>query len=57
MLPTVLRDKMEMIGNDSRRQTRQAGNIVLELWKIKSPQESKDWKYTIFFASHDKAAW
>jgi len=42
MLSIALRDGIEMVRNDSGRQTRQAGNIILELWKIKSPQKDRE---------------
>jgi len=40
MLPVLLRDKFVIIGNQNQRLTRQAGNIVLELRKIKSAQKN-----------------
>jgi len=40
MLPVLLRDKFVTVENENQRLTRQAGNIVLELRKIKSAQKS-----------------
>jgi len=40
MLPVLLPDKFVIVGNENQRVTRQAGNIVLELRKIRSAQKN-----------------
>jgi len=40
MLPVLLRNKFVIVGNENQRTARQAGNIVLELRKIKNAQKS-----------------
>jgi len=43
-LVSVLRNRIKIIESGSERQTRQAGNIVLEFRKIKSARKSVFWK-------------
>jgi len=40
MLPVVLRNKIEIVESDSKRETRQVGNIVLEFRKTRNAQKS-----------------
>jgi len=40
MLPTQLRDKLQIVGNECTRETRQAGNIEFQFRKTKSAQKS-----------------
>jgi len=40
VLPVSLRNRIEIVGSESQRQTRQAGNIVLELRKTRNAQKS-----------------
>jgi len=40
MLPAALRNRIEIVGRNSERQTRQAENIVLEFRKTRSAQKS-----------------
>lgn len=40
MLPEVLRDRLEIVGEDYGRDTRQKGNIVIQLRKRRSAQKS-----------------
>jgi len=40
MLPTQLRNRLQIVGNECTRETRQAGNIELQLRKTKSAQKS-----------------
>lgn len=40
MLPTQLRDRLQIIGNECARETRQTGNIELQFRKTKSAQKS-----------------
>jgi len=38
-------NKIEIIGSESQKQTRQAGNVVLGLGKIRNPQKSVLYNY------------
>jgi len=40
MLPVLLRNKFVIVGNESQRLTRQAGNIMLKLCKTRSAQKN-----------------
>jgi len=40
MLPTQLRDRLQIVGNECTRETRQAGNIELQFRKTKSVQKN-----------------
>jgi len=40
MLPIQLRDRLQIVGNECTRETRQTGNIELQFRKIKSAQKS-----------------
>jgi len=40
MLPTQLRDRLQIVGNECTKETRQAGNIELQFRKTKSAQKS-----------------
>jgi len=44
MLPTQLRDRLQIVENECTRETRQAGNIELQLRKTKSAQKSLFYK-------------
>jgi len=39
-LPLSLRNKIEIVGSENQRQTRQAGNVVLRLRKIRNARKS-----------------
>jgi len=40
VLPTQLRDRLQIVGNECTRETRQAGNIELQFRKTKSAQKN-----------------
>lgn len=40
MLPTQLRDRLQIVGRKGTRETRQAGNIEIQFRKTKSAQKS-----------------
>jgi len=50
MLPVSLRNKIEIVGSESQRQTGQAGNIVLGLRKTRNAQKSVFYRDVQFLA-------
>jgi len=54
MLPVSLRNKIVIVGNENQRLTKQAGNIVLGLRKIRNAQKSMFYENIQFLASQDK---
>jgi len=51
MLPLSLRNKIEIVGSENQRRTRQAGNIVLEFRKTRNAQKNVFYEGTKLYNS------